>query len=280
MQAQERDYVQHLLLLALYSRSQALIFKGGTALRLVYRGNRYSEDLDFSVATGDADLAKIAALQDLWRGVVADLGNSGVAAEARHEFEAPAGYTFDVSYQGPLYDGRDRSKGKVRVDISLRVEASETRRELVHSEYDDVRPFVVTVLTPEHLLAEKVRALLVRGKPRDLYDVWLLQSQGVRLDRAVLARKLALYDLALDAATLDAALARAQADWERDLRPLLPQYVEYEAAVQGTSALRLQPGPSPTAEGQRQEDPAAGENIDAGGGRGAVPIGRDKRDHV
>ena len=49
MQAQERDYLQHLLLMLLYSRSQALIFKGGTALRLVYRGGRYSEDLDFSV---------------------------------------------------------------------------------------------------------------------------------------------------------------------------------------------------------------------------------------
>lgn len=35
---------------------------------------------------------------------------------------------------------------------------------------------LVTVLTLEHLMAEKVRALLVRGKPRDLYDVWLLLS--------------------------------------------------------------------------------------------------------
>jgi predicted nucleotidyltransferase component of viral defense system len=39
MQVQERDYLQHLLLWRLYSRSQELVFKGGTALRLVYRGN-------------------------------------------------------------------------------------------------------------------------------------------------------------------------------------------------------------------------------------------------
>ena len=39
MQVQERDYVQHLILWLLYSRNQALIFKGGTALRLVYGGN-------------------------------------------------------------------------------------------------------------------------------------------------------------------------------------------------------------------------------------------------
>ena len=30
---QERDYLQHLLLLALTGRSQELVFKGGTALR-------------------------------------------------------------------------------------------------------------------------------------------------------------------------------------------------------------------------------------------------------
>jgi predicted nucleotidyltransferase component of viral defense system len=48
VQSQERDYIQHLLLFLLYRRSQELVFKGGTALRMVYKGNRYSEDLDFN----------------------------------------------------------------------------------------------------------------------------------------------------------------------------------------------------------------------------------------
>ena len=63
MQAQERDYIQHILLFSLYSQSQALIFKGGTALRIIYQGNRYSEDLDFN---GPDD---VPALQDLWEQV-------------------------------------------------------------------------------------------------------------------------------------------------------------------------------------------------------------------
>jgi len=122
LQAQERDYVQHLLLFRLYRRTQALIFKGGTALRVVHRGNRYSEDLDFN---GPADMP---ALQKSW--------------------------------------GEEVS----------------TRRVLVTPEYDNLRPFVVIVLSAEHLFAEKVRALLVRGKPRDLYDLWLLHAQGVRAE--------------------------------------------------------------------------------------------------
>lgn len=238
LQVQERDYLQHLLLLALSGRSQGLAFKGGTALRLVYRGNRFSEDLDFNVAGGADSPASVAALRALWQRVVQDLTGFGVQAELRNEWEGELGYSLDVSYQGPLYDGRDRSKGKVRVDISRRFESVETRRALVRSEYDDVRPFVVTVLTPEHLLAEKVRALVVRAKPRDLYDVWLMLGQGVTLEPALVERKLALYDLTLTESAVDLALARAATDWERDLRPLLSQYMEPEVALGASDSLR------------------------------------------
>ena len=238
MQVQERDYLQHLLLLALTRRSQALVFKGGTALRLVYRGNRFSEDLDFNLAVGADSPDSVASLRRLWQQIVGDLADFGVMADVRNEWEGEVGYSLDVSYQGQLYDGRDRSKGKVRVDISRRQEPVETRRELVRSAYDDVRPFVVTVLTPEHLLAEKVRALVVRAKARDLYDVWLLLDQGVALERTLVERKLALYDLTLTATALDAALAQAAADWERDLRPLLSQFVEADLALHDVGALR------------------------------------------
>jgi len=44
--------------------------------------------------------------------------------------------------------------------------------------YDDLRPFVVSVLALQYLMAEKIRALLVRGKPRDVYDIWLLHPPG------------------------------------------------------------------------------------------------------
>jgi predicted nucleotidyltransferase component of viral defense system len=238
MHVQERDYVQHLLLRTLTGRSQGLVFKGGTALRLVYRGNRFSEDLDFNVAIGADSLVSVAALWSLWQQIVGDLADFGVAAELRNEWEGEAGYSLDVSYQGPLYDGRDRSKGKVRVDISRRLEPVETRRELVRSEYDDVLPFVVTVLTPEHLLAEKVRALIVRAMPRDLYDVWLLLAQGVTLERGLVEQKLALYGLNLTATSLEPALSQAARDWERDLRPLLPQYVDADVALRGIVPLQ------------------------------------------
>jgi predicted nucleotidyltransferase component of viral defense system len=110
------------------------------------------------------------------------------------------------------------------------------RRELVTSEYDDVRPFVVTVLAPEHLMAEKIRAMLVRGKPRDLYDIWLLLEQGFPLDDALIERKLALYGLSWDRDALVVSLDQVRTDWERDLRHLLPQYVPFEFASEAVAA--------------------------------------------
>ncbi len=222
LQAVERDYLQHLLVALLYARSQELVFKGGTALRLIYKGNRYSEDLDFN---GPNDVPR---LRVLWAEVCQELEFYGIGAEIRQEWQSEFGYSFDVSYRGPLYDGRDRSKGKVRVDVSLREESVATRRELVTAIYDDVRPFVAIVLTPEHLFAEKMRALLVRAKPRDLYDLWLMSRQGWRLGRNILSQKLALYDLEYTPERLNETLARVAADWERDMRPLLPQYVPFE----------------------------------------------------
>jgi hypothetical protein len=97
------------------------------------------------------------------------LARYGILAERRDVWQGADGDSFDVRYRGPVDDGRDRTQGKVRVDRSLRGEAVETGRELITPQYDDVRPFVATVLTPAHLVAEKLRALLVRGKPRDAW---------------------------------------------------------------------------------------------------------------
>ena len=78
------------------------------------------------------------------------------------------------------------------------------------------------------MVAEKVRALLVRGKPRDAYDLWLMRSKGWHVDRPLVARKLALYDLAYSPERLQTALAQVARDWERDLRPLMPQLPTFE----------------------------------------------------
>ncbi len=46
-------------------------------------------------------------------------------------------------------------------------------------------------------------------------------------------RKLALYGVPWSVEVWQQALARVRADWERDLRPLLPQFVACEDVVRG-----------------------------------------------
>jgi predicted nucleotidyltransferase component of viral defense system len=228
--AQERDYIQHILLYSIYSLSQTFIFKGGTALRVVYRGNRYSEDLDFN-GPDDAEAIKAA-----WKKATHELFAFGIQAEIRAVRLSGKGYSFDVSYQGPLFDGQDRTKGKVRIDVNLRQEVVETRRKLVAPEYDDLRPFVITALTPQHLMAEKVRAFLMRAKPRDAYDIWLLNQQGVNTSHELVAAKLAPFAIALTAENIQITLEKAHRTWERDLQPLLPQFLPWETVAPELSA--------------------------------------------
>ncbi|MFN3309535.1 MAG: nucleotidyl transferase AbiEii/AbiGii toxin family protein [Anaerolineales bacterium] len=128
----------------MYRRSQDLIFKGGTAIRLVYQGNRYSENLDFN------GQLRLESLELLWKETITHLFDFGIEAEMRNAWQSAVGYSFDVSYQGPLYDGRSRTKGKVRIDINLRNEEVEARSVLVNSPYEDLRPFVIKVLNPAH----------------------------------------------------------------------------------------------------------------------------------
>lgn len=221
LQAQERDYIQHLFLSVLCSRSQGLLFKGGTALRVLHHAPRYSEDLDFNTTR---DLADTKAL---FRHAIADLAHFGVTAVARNEWESDAGYSFDLSYEGPLYDGRDRSKGEVRVDTNLRPEKVAVERRLVSSEYDDVVPFLLTALTVDHIFAEKVRALLTRGKARDLYDLWFLTEQGLSGDVALINAKLTLYETAFECKRFQQQVEALKNSWHRDLRPLLAQVPEF-----------------------------------------------------
>lgn len=226
LQAQERDYIQHLFLSVLYGRSQALLFKGGTALRVLHRSPRYSEDLDFNTTLDLAD-TKV-----LFRRAIVDLARFGVTAVARNEWESAVGYSFDLSFQGPLYDGRNRSKGKVRVDTNLRPEEVATERRLVSAEYDDVVPFLLTALTVEHLFAEKVRALLIRGKARDLYDLWFLLEQGIDVDLDLINTKLALYETAFIVERFQQQVEALRDGWERDLRPLLAQVPEFALVLE------------------------------------------------
>jgi len=222
---QERDYIQHLFLFLLYTKTQNLIFKGGTALRVAYNLARYSEDLDFNSSLSAAKVEKFILE------TANKLIDFGVETEFRRvkvfKENGERGITGDVSYEGPLFTGKSVSKGKVRIDVSLRGEEGETNRVVVTSKYDDVSQFVLTVLTVDEIFAEKVRALVTRSKPRDLYDVWVLLGSGVKINYSLINKKLKLYEKSFDSNEFRVKVESSKKEWERDLRGLLPQVAPF-----------------------------------------------------
>jgi len=222
---QERDYIQAAFLSLLYSKTMSFVFKGGTCLRMAYGSPRYSEDLDFNSALDENEA--YSALETAAKG----LEYFGIRGEVRNKRMSRSGFGFTLSYKGPLYEGRDITKGLVRIDVSLRGESVSEDRITVRTEYDDVKTFIISAASLDHVFAEKVRALLVRGKARDLFDLWFLMERGIKPDLELINSKLSLNNKTYSQEEMDKRIAELEKSWTKDLKPLLGAVVPYDAAA-------------------------------------------------
>ena len=241
LHAVERDYVQHVFLR--HAGSGPLVFKGGTCLRIVHGSPRHSEDLDFNGPDRAGALAHVET-------AAARLADYGMPASLR-PVDSREGLQARLRYEGPLFDGTDRSRGSIRIEVSLRGEAVEAEPAFVpRTPYADVPQLVLLVTTREHLLAEKVRALLTRRAARDLYDVHFLLTRDVSCPRSLLDAKMARYGRRFTVRALDESVRATARTWERDLGPLLGQVPPY-ARVAGDvrTALRTMAARGPRRRG-------------------------------
>ncbi len=222
---QERDYIQAVYLSFLYSKTMSFVFKGGTCLRMAYGSPRYSEDLDFNSDLNENEA--YGALETASK----ELEYFGIRAEIRNKRMSRSGFGFALSYSGPLYEGRDITKGLVRIDVSQRGESVSEDRIIVRTEYDDVKTFIISAASLDHIFAEKVRALLVRGMARDLYDLWFLMERGIKPDIELINSKLSLYDKIYSEGEMNKRIAELEKSWTRDLKPLLGAAVPYDIAA-------------------------------------------------
>jgi len=210
----ERDYIQTLFLYELYKHNTDFLFKGGTCLRMGYKLNRYSEDLDFNFNgknnTGVKTIENTAMR----------LNDFGIECKLKKEYDFSSGFSYKLRYKGPLYNGKEVSKGTIKIDVSCRKEEVETNTRIINPVYDDCPSFVLTCLTLEHIMSEKIRALIVRGKPRDLYDIWFL-SEKTSFDYDLINKKLMLYNIKLKDVEIDKIFSSIEKDWKQDISPLI-----------------------------------------------------------
>lgn len=171
-----REYFQHLFLSELYKLPEAehLLFKGGTALRIVYGSPRFSEDLDFSLFSIPEHERK-DFIEKVFESVLTEIERSGVEVKYGTKFgPTKEGYHGSTSFS--LYD---YPPVDVEIDISGR-----NGREF-HGEVSTVASgFVPTYnifhLPQADLVNEKIfSALLGRMKDRDFYDLYYLLRKNM-----------------------------------------------------------------------------------------------------
>ena len=203
----EKDYFQEIILLGVSREAPGLVFKGGTALYKFFGLNRFSEDVDFSGMAGKRDVDRICRY----------LEDFGYGAEYAQVKQARSRLlTFAI--KGFLYRGTPQSLARVRMDVNPDSEVIlEPGFRMLHSLYPDIPAFGLNVMAPEEMAAEKARALLVRSRSRDAFDIWFLIGRGVKIDVGLVDRKLKLYDVGRTAAAVDAALQKCRGNWKKEL---------------------------------------------------------------
>lgn len=213
----EKDYLQDLILFSVYSiTGKELIFKGGTCLYKVYKLDRFSEDLDFT-------LIKRLDIRKVSEKVVSDFELLGIKAKIKEMKKYKNGINVRFIINGPLYKGSKETQSFIPLNISLKEKiVLEPIKESIISIYREIPNFEIFVLHEKEILAEKIRAIFTREKARDIYDAWfLLKKRKNQLDLKLINKKLSLYGIEFGLMEFIKRLDGMKGLWETDLKGLL-----------------------------------------------------------
>ena len=211
----EKDYLQHIVLGALSRKMGGiLVFKGGTALQKTGLLRRFSEDLDFTLAAE----VSLGGLRDA---VIGAIESYNFAADVDNLVDDERTLGFRLRIQGPLFRDR-RSICTIRIEASRREEVSlpPQSAEIDPPSYD-LLPYVLEVMHFEEIAAEKIRAIYTRDRARDLYDLYRLMANGVRLREDVANEKLKYYDTRFGKREFLRRCADVSKRWRDELESLL-----------------------------------------------------------
>jgi len=176
-----REYVQTSYLLFLYQSVEAdkLAFKGGTALRLLFKSPRFSEDLDFSAGMTQYHLERLLSK-------TADRVRKEIERFDTRESKPTSG-----GYLAEYYAELEEESVSIEVNISLR-KSFQSEPVLVTSPL--APPYQCLVLATKELVKEKLAALLSRKKPRDFFDLYFLLRERLEV-RSLMTQKKQLLKL-------------------------------------------------------------------------------------
>ena len=166
----ERDYAQNWLLNALNSIDNKMILKGGTGIRKAYvTGYRFSDDLDFSL------LRKVdkKSLNDL---ILKSIRNAKESCGINFDDDIKLNENIN-GYEGVVYFRIIRRTGsphKIKLDITNseneKIILKPKQIKLIHNYSDELKSKIL-IYPLNEIIAEKLRAIFERTRPRDIYDI-------------------------------------------------------------------------------------------------------------
>lgn len=183
----QREYLQLLFLKRFYSKKeiQNIFFKGGTALRLLFDSFRFSEDLDFTSQVTEEKISKI--IKETVKELKEEIPSLTFKEEKTKRSD---------SFKGRLFQDLERIDFPltIRLDFSFRESPQTKEVSLIETQFP-VSPYPQVVhLGLEEILAEKIRALSVRSRGRDIFDLWFILSKGVSIDWELVEKKMEIYE--------------------------------------------------------------------------------------
>ncbi len=166
---------------------QKFVFKGGTCLKKCYFDDyRFSEDLDFT-------LLDEAFVIDA-RFIRAIIKRAEETSGARFYFEKKKlqisndkeqGYEITVKFWGadhkkhqqPLPPARWQTSIKLDISFSEKLLTPIVYKQIFHDFSDKgMIDQVIPVYSLNEIISEKLRSLIQRNRPRDIYDIWTLSN--------------------------------------------------------------------------------------------------------
>lgn len=217
----ERDYLQHIILRAIYSKvSKGTVFKGGTALQKLGIVDRFSIDLDFTSSLDDEEFSGLIGYVS---GYLNDLGLKNNYSFDGNVGDNAGGINANLKIEGPHFieTKSESAKAVIKLQISRREEVLLGQKaERISPVYKDIPPYVASVMHMEEVAAEKVRAIMTREKPRDVYDLSLLIRKGYPLHEFIVRKKLEGY-AKFSMGGFESAVENKKASWEAELKNLL-----------------------------------------------------------
>jgi len=222
----ERDWVLTEIIhhLAQQPVGQDLVLKGGQALRHVYGSERFSKDVDY-VARRRVEFAELRDLLTIRYPAL------------RPPVSPPTSTKFGLKIDPISYTGPMRVPGTVEVEVSFR---EEVQLPVQHMDYISPfrDPFSVSVMDLHEMVAEKVRAMVQRGNPRDLFDLWFIFSRvDATINGEIVARLIPLkfapplVSKGWRRQDLYTKIGTREADWETMLRALVADPPTYDEAL-------------------------------------------------